>query len=112
MSLQLLRGLKKIEHEVELAPLSDDYLLAYTHRAFDFKFQLIRGALQVTSVAARSAAAQAGIEPGDRIVEIARRKIGDPDEFRRLMAALVGREPLSFLIVRNTRGYLLQLPQN
>ena len=110
--LQLLRGLKRVEQEVELVPLSDEYLLAYTQRAFGFRFQLVRGALQVTSVEARSAAAQAGIEQGDRIVEIARRKIGDPDNFRRLMAGLVGREPLSFLVVRNNRGYLLQLPQD
>ena len=112
VTLHLLRGLKKIEHQVELAPLSDDYLMAYTRRVFGFGFEAMRGGLLVTSVEARSAAAQAGIEPGDRVVEIARRKINDPESFRRLMASLIGREPLTFLVVRDNRGYLLQLPQD
>ncbi len=110
--LQLLRGLQQLELDVELAPLSDDYLLAYTRQIFGFEFKIGSDGLLVSAVQARSAAAQAGIEPGDRIVEIARRKITGPEHFRRLMAALIGREPLTFLVVRNNRGYLLQLPQD
>ncbi len=111
-TLQILRGLKKIDYEVKLVLLSDEYLMAYTRRVFGFEYEVDRGGLLVTSVKKISPAARAGIEPGDRVVEIARRKIGDPDNFRRLMAALIGREPLSFLIVRDNRGYLLQLPQD
>jgi len=109
--LQLLRGLKTLDYEVKLSPLSDDYLMAYTRQVFGIGFEIGRGGLLVTSVEVRSAAAQAGIEPGDKIAEIARRKIGDPESFRRLMANLIGREPLTFLVVRDNRGYLLQLPQ-
>jgi serine protease Do len=112
VKLQLLRGMKILEYDVELAPLSDAYLLAYTRRVFGLGFETVRGGLLITSVEANSSAAKAGIEPGDMVVEIARRKIGDPDNYRRLMANLIGREPLTFLVVRDNRGYLLQLPQD
>ncbi|WP_020676612.1 trypsin-like peptidase domain-containing protein [Geopsychrobacter electrodiphilus] len=111
VTLGVLRGLNRLSCEVTLAPLSDDYLMAYTRQVFGLGFQLGREEMLITSVEAKSAASHAGIEPGDRIVEIAHRKVGDPDNFRHLMASLIGREPLTFLVVRDNRGYLLQLPQ-
>jgi serine protease Do len=112
VDLQVLRGLHKVNYEVALTPLSDEYLMAYTRRVFGIGFRLEQQELLITAVVPKSAAARAGIEPGDRIVEIERRKVGDPDSFRHLMASLIGREPLSVLVVRDNRGYLVQLPQN
>lgn len=112
VTLQLLRGLKTLRYEVELSPLSDAHLMAYTRRIFGLSLKTGPGGLLVASVEVDSAADRSGIEPGDLIVEIARRKVTDLDGFRRLMAVLIGREPLHFLVVRNNRGYLLQLPQD
>ncbi len=112
IELLLQRGLKKLRYKVELTLLSDARLMAYTRRIFGLTFVERPGGLQVASVENKSAAARAGIEPGDRVVEVARRKVGDLDGLRRLMAALIGQEPLSFLVVRDNRGYLLQLPQD
>ncbi len=108
----LQRGLKKVRYHVVLTYLSDARLMAYTRRMFGMAFVAGNSGLQVSSVEKKSSAERAGIEPGDIIVEIAHRKVPDLDSLRHLMAILLGREPLAFLVVRDNRGYLLQLPQD
>jgi len=110
IEIKVLRGQQQLSLNVPLAPLSDEYLLAYTRRVFGLVFAADREGLRVMSVEQRSAADRAAIEPGDLVMEIARRKVPDMNSLRGVMAALWGREPLSFLVVRNNRGYLLQLP--
>jgi serine protease Do len=112
VEIKVLRGQQQLSLKVKLAPLSDEYLLAYTRRVFGLGFAAGREGLRVVTVERRSAADRAAIEPGDLVVEIARRKVPDMNSLRGVMAALWGREPLSFLVVRNGRGYLLQLPSD
>ncbi len=112
VGLQLQRGLQQIEYELVLPPLSDEYLMAYTRRTFGLTLADGRDGLRVATVEAQSAADRAGIEPGDLIAEIAGRKLSDINQLRPLLAELIGREPLTFLVVRQNRGYLLQLPQD
>jgi len=47
-----------------------------------------RSGLLVTDVAPDSPGAAAGIKPGDAIIEVSRRPVGDPAAFRQLVAAL------------------------
>lgn len=110
IEIKVLRAQQQLSFQVKLAPLSDEYLLAYTRKIFGLRFTAEREGLRVISVERRSAADRAAIEPGDLVVEIARRKVPDMNSLRGVMAAYWGREPLSFLVVRNGRGYLLQLP--
>lgn len=112
VQLEVLRGSQKRKLSVDLVPLSDEYLMAYTRKVFGLMFTEGRGGLRVTQVVPDSAAERAGLVTGDIVAEIARRKVAKIDDLRRLAAILIGREPFSFLIVRNNRGYLLQLPQD
>lgn len=112
ITVQVLRGTRKRELNLRLPPLSDQHLMAYTRRVFGLEFSEGRGGLEISAVIAGAAAARVGIEPGDLVTEIARRKVASLDDLRRLMANFIGREPFTFLVVRNNRGYLLQLPQD
>jgi membrane-associated protease RseP (regulator of RpoE activity) len=58
----------------------------------------------------RYKSSQAGIRPGDLVAEVAGDQVSSSDAFSQAIEDRIGLEPLRFLVVRNGRGYYLDLP--
>lgn len=110
IELTLLRGLKEFDMRVQLSALPDGYVMAYTRRVFGFDLRQTRRGLQVNQVEDDSAAEQVGIKRGDLVAKVAGYELDTLEQFEDLMGQMLGREPLDFLIVRDNRGYLVELP--
>lgn len=95
---------------VQLSALPDGYVMAYTRRVFGFDLRQTRRGLQVNQVEDDSAAEQVGIKRGDLVAKVAGYELDTLEQFEDLMGQMLGREPLDFLIVRDNRGYLVELP--
>jgi len=108
--LTVVRGLDERQQAVRFTALPADYVMAYTRRTFGFGVEESRRGLVVDRVESGSPAAHVGIEPGDRIAKVAGVELGDLEDFNTVIAQLLGREPLEFLVIRNNRGYLVDLP--
>lgn len=109
VQILLLRGLQTLNREVLLAALPDGYELSYTQRTFGFSLSEKHG-LRVEKVTGASAADRVGIQPGDLIAEVDGIKLTSLTDFKNVIASRLGRLPLSFLVVRNSRGYMVKLP--
>jgi serine protease Do len=110
VELTLLRGLAELKLTVRLRALPDGYVMAYTRRVFGFELRQARQGMLVAAVERGSAADLAGIRSGDLIARLAGHELDSLDQFEELMGRMLGREPLEFLVVRNNRGYLVELP--
>lgn len=110
IELTLLRGLDEFDMRVQLSALPDGYVMAYTRRVFGFALRQTRRGLQVNQVEDDSAAEQVGIKRGDLVAKVAGYELDTLEQFEDLMGQMLGREPLDFLIVRDSRGYLVELP--
>ncbi len=110
LQLTLLRGLKNQQQSVLLTALPDGYELSYTLRTFGFLPRQGRRDVLVDKVADNSAAEQVGLIKGDRIAEVDGVEVQTLEEFAEVIADRLGRLPLTFLVVRGNRGYLIELP--
>lgn len=110
VDLTLLRGLEERKLQVRFRALPDGYVMAYTRRVFGFDLRQSRQGLMVASVASGSAADLVGIRSGDLVAKVAGHELDSLDQFEDLMGRMLGREPLEFLVVRDNRGYLVELP--
>lgn len=110
VELTLLRGLEEINLQVQFTALPDGYVMAYTRRVFGFNLRQTRKGLLVDKVEDGSPADRVGIRAGDQIVKVAGYEPETLDQFLDLMGQLLGREPLEFLVARDQRGYLVELP--
>ncbi|HKJ04950.1 MAG TPA: trypsin-like peptidase domain-containing protein [Geopsychrobacteraceae bacterium] len=110
MTLTVLRGLGEITLQVQLSVLPEGYVMAYTRELFGFSLLQSRSGLQIDSVDDGSPADLVGIKVGDLIIKVAGYELDTLDQFIELMGQLLGREPLEFLVARNNRGYLVELP--
>jgi len=108
--INLLRGMEPKEVEVELSALPAGYALDYATRVFGLDLIESRHGLLVKQVISGSTAEQTGIRPGDRVAEVAGEQVTTSEEFSRAIEERIGLEPLRFLVVRNGRGYYLDLP--
>ena len=108
--LSLLRGLDEINLDVQFSALPEGYVMAYTRRVLGFGLRQSRIGLLVDTIEENSPADQVGIQSGDLIAKLDGYELESLDQFRQLMAERLGREPLEFLVVRNNRGYLVELP--
>lgn len=108
--LQLLRGLKRAEVVVSLGRMPENYGLGYGERVFGLVVRDSARGLVVARVVPGSAAARKGIRPGDLVAELSGERVTREEEFARVVEACRGQEPLPFLIVRNRRGYYVELP--
>lgn len=108
--ISLLRGLKELDKTVILTSLPKGYELSYTRRTFGFSVRNGRSGIEVDEVVSGSSADRIGLERGDRIVKVDGVEIASLDDFETLIADRLGRVPLSFLVARNNRGYLIELP--
>lgn len=110
VALTLLRGLEEIKLQVQFSALPDGYVMAYTRRVFGFDLRQSSKGLLIDTVEDGSPADRVGIRAGDLIVKVAGYEPDNLEQFRELMGQMLGREPLEFLVARNNRGYLVELP--
>ncbi|MEJ2201462.1 MAG: trypsin-like peptidase domain-containing protein [Desulfuromonadaceae bacterium] len=108
--LSLLRGTLSKEVKLALATLPEDFAFAYTARVFGLQLAETRRGLVVEKVVSGSRAEQVGIRSGDLVVEIDGVQVSGQADLSRMVEDRIGREPLRFLVVRNGRGYYLELP--
>lgn len=109
IGIRYLRGMQDASVTVELEEYTPKALLDHARRSFGFSLVEADG-LQVDEITAGSSADRVGMRPGDRIVEVAGRRLTSLDEYVALLEEHMGRFPLSFLVVRGNQGYYLELP--
>jgi len=110
LNFTLLRGLQQLQQVVVLAPLPEGYELAYTRRVFGFELRQDRRGLLVDKVIDRSAAERVGLQRGDQIIKVEDVKVETMSEYEGAIEYRLGRQPLTFTVVRNNTGYLIELP--
>ena len=107
--IRYLRGMQEASVDVVLETFAAGTALEYAVRTFGFSVEG-NGGLRVREVAEGSPAAKIGIEPGDRIVEVAGRRLSGLSDYRAVIEEHFGLLPLTFLVVRGNQGYYIDLP--
>ncbi len=110
VDFELLRGTDVLHRQVRLKALPDNYGLTYGQRVFGFTVQPRHGGVVVQKVVDGSHAAAARLRVGDLIAEVAGIEISDIDTYIAVMEQNIGELPLTFLVVRDNRGYYINLP--
>ncbi|SHI53074.1 serine protease, S1-C subfamily, contains C-terminal PDZ domain [Malonomonas rubra DSM 5091] len=110
LDITLLRGLKEQQKKVRLTSLPKGYELSYTRRTFGFTLKQGRRGVLIDEVVDDSPADKIGLQRGDGIAKVAGIEIEKLTDFETVIGEKIGRLPLSFLVVRNNRGYLIELP--
>ncbi len=110
VELLLLRGTEEISRKVMLEKLPDGYGMRYSERVFGMVVGDGRGKAVVSRVVDGSHAANVGIRRGDIIAEIAGIDVHDAAGYGEVLETFVGELPLSFLVVREKRGYYISMP--
>ena len=95
--------------EVVLGSYAAGTVLEYAVRTFGFSLEE-RGGLRVQEVVEGSPADRVGMRPGDRIVEVAGRRLNDLNDYLEVVEEQFGLLPLTFLIARKNQGYYIDLP--
>ena len=108
--LGLLRGTKELDLEVVLDELPADAGRWHALKAFGFQVDEDPAGLVIVHVETGSAAEKTGLRPGDRVAEVAGRRVASQVEFSRHIISLRGQAQTKFLIVRGNRGYYIELP--
>lgn len=110
LNLTLLRGVQQLQKTVILTSLPEGYELAYTRRVFGFELRQEKRGLLIAKVIADSAAKRVGIRRGDQIIKVDGVKVETLSEYERVIEYRLGRQPLTFTVVRDNTGYLIELP--
>ncbi len=108
--LTILRGFDTLAVQATLAEIPKDYGLKHGEERFGLSVREKREQVVVDRVRRDSAAQKTGIERGDLIAEVAGEKIATMADYNDAIVNNLGREPLRFLIVRDRRGYYVDLP--
>ncbi len=108
--LKVLRGFDLLARDATLAAIPKGYGVHYGEGVFGFSVKASPSGLLVKNVVEGSPAAEAGIESGDRVGEVAGEKPQTVKEYGEVIERYIGREPIRFLIVRGRRGYYIDLP--
>jgi serine protease Do len=110
VNFEFLRGTDVLQRQVKLQALPEDYGMTYGQRVFGFTVQPRHGGVVVKKVTDGSHAAVARLRVGDLIAEVAGIEIPDIDTYIAVMEQNIGELPLTFLVVRDNRGYYINLP--
>lgn len=108
--VSLLRGNQELEKSVLLTTLPVGYELSYTLQTFGFALKEDHRGVLIDQVADDSPAARVGLKRGDRIAKVDGVEVEKLADYEVVIAARLGRLPLTFLIARENRGYLIELP--
>lgn len=107
--IRYLRGMQEASVEVELGSYAAETVLEYAVRTFGFILEE-RGGLRVQEVVKGAPADKVGLQPGDRIVEVAGRRLTGLNDYIAVVEEQFGWLPLTFLIARGNQGYYIDLP--
>ncbi|MDB4470849.1 trypsin-like peptidase domain-containing protein, partial [Deltaproteobacteria bacterium] len=110
LRVSVLRGLQELEKSVLLTTLPEGYELSYALQTFGFGLKDGRNGVLVDRVINDSPADVVGLKQGDRIAKVDGVEIESLNDFETVIADRLGRLPLTFLVARNNRGYLIELP--
>lgn len=110
LELVLLRGAQKIRKKVVLSSLPEGYEMTYTQRIFGFDLKDGRHGPVVHEVIDNSAADRVGIQAGDLIAKVEGNEIENLKDYRQAIEDRLGQVPLTFTVVRDNFGYLIELP--
>lgn len=110
LRVTVLRGLQELEKRVLLTTLPDGYELSYALQTFGFGLKDGRSGVLVDRVINGSPADSVGLKAGDRIAKVDGVEVETLTDFEAVIADRLGRLPLTFLVARNNRGYLIELP--
>jgi len=110
VALELLRGTDVVTREVLLAPLPENYGLTYSRRVFGIKVKNRHDGVAIAGVVDGSHAANARLRAGDLITEVAGMKVDNVESYAQILEDNLGELPLTFLVVRDNRGYYINLP--
>ncbi|PLY03630.1 MAG: serine protease Do [Desulfuromonas sp.] len=107
---KVLRGQDEITLSALLTEMPENYGLRYSRQLFGLVVQASARGVVVDKVVEDSYAAKARIRAGDRIAEVEGIAISDINTYIDVIEQNLGKLPLSFLIVRDNRGYYIDLP--
>jgi len=110
LQVSLLRGLQELKKEVRLTSLPGGYELTYTLKKFGFSLKDGRNGVLINTVVDDSPADKVGLRRGDLIAKVDGVEIETLADYEAVIADRLGRVPLTFLVARNNRGYLIELP--
>jgi len=110
IKLDVLRGRRKLSVEVTLASPPQGYGLDYLDRTFGFTVSDGAQGVEVAEVTPGGPAEGIGLEPGDRVAEIAGQKLEKTRDLEQYLQRHLGEVPQKFLFVRGNRGYYVELP--
>lgn len=110
IELEILRGMEVLKRSVPLQPLPDQYGLLYSSRVFGLEVADGLEGVLISRVVPDSYAEKARIRVGDRISEIAGQETATVAAYEDVMVRHLGEIPLSFLVIRDNRGYYISLP--
>ncbi|MBN1958003.1 MAG: trypsin-like peptidase domain-containing protein [Desulfuromonadales bacterium] len=110
IEVDLLRGKQKVQKRIVLSTLPEGYEMTYTQRVFGFVLKEARSGLVVHSVDKDSPADRVGIRPGDLIAKIDNLEVDKLADYRLAIEGRIGRVPLTFTVIRDNLGYLVELP--
>lgn len=110
LSLDILRGVRELQIELELEPLPEGYELEYVRRIFGFALAAGGQKPVVREVVSGSPADRVGLRPGDLIAGIEGVRVADLQRFEDVIGEHLGQIPLTFTVVRDNFGYRIQLP--
>lgn len=110
LQITLLRGLQELELGVLLTALPEGYELSYALRVFGVGLREQGRGLVVDQVVIASTADKIGLRRGDQVAKIDGVVVTNLADFKKVMVSRLGRQPLSFLVGRDGRGYFVELP--
>ena len=110
LDITLLRGLQRMTRSLVLSTLPEGYEISYTLRVFGFGLVQSRYGPTVDTVVDDSPADRVGIRPGDLIRKVDDSEVATLDEYKRAIEERLGRTPITFTVIRDNFGYLIELP--
>jgi len=108
--LEYLHGTTERRVQITTEPVPQGYVEEYVRKVFGFWPMDTNRGLQIDALEPGGAAQQAGLQVGDRVVEVGGAGVADLVKFRQLLEKNLGVYPLSFLIARRNNGYYVDLP--
>jgi len=108
--LEVLRGSKVLHLQLQLEKFPRTAGLDYLLRHCGFSLTSGRRNLVVKRVRFGSAAAEIGMQRGDLLLEVNGVEVASLEAVENLVRQRYGLLPLQFLVVRNGRGYRVELP--
>lgn len=110
LNLTLLRGETVFKSKLLLTALPDGYEMSYTRRVFGFNLREERSGLVIDKIIEDSPSDRVGLRKGDLLTKVDGVSVEKLIDYRQAIEDRLGRKPLTFTVVRDNYGYLVELP--